>query len=110
MDAYSIIITPDAEADLVEISNYIANDLMAPETALRYVHVVRNEIAKLEYRAPSFKVIDDEPFHSMRIRKIMANNFFVYFWIDEPSRIVYILNVIYKRRDQLKALSKQIIN
>lgn len=45
MDAYSIIITPDAEADLVEISNYIANDLMAPETALRYVHDVCNETA-----------------------------------------------------------------
>ena len=110
MDSYSLIITPDAEDDLFEMRDYITNELLTPDTALRYVQEIRSEIAKLEYLAPSIKVVDDEPFHSMGIRKIMANNFFVYFWIEESSKTVYILNVIYRRRNQLKALSKLKIN
>ena len=33
MEPYEIIITPDAEADLFELRNYIADDLLVPDTA-----------------------------------------------------------------------------
>ena len=75
MDSYEIIITPDAESDLIDLRDYITEELLAPETALRYVREIRNEIAKLEYIAPSIKVVDDEPFHTMGIRRLMVNNF-----------------------------------
>ena len=34
MDYYEIIVTPDAETDLTELRNYIADVLLVPETAL----------------------------------------------------------------------------
>ena len=37
MDAYTIMITPDAEADLEDLFDYIAFTLLAPDTALSYV-------------------------------------------------------------------------
>ena len=77
MDSYKIIITPDAEEDLVE---------------LRY------------------KPVDDEPWHSRGIRRIMANNFFVYYRIDEDRKQVFVLNVIYARRDQLRMLEQMNID
>ena len=104
METYDIIITPDAEVDLDELKDYITYELLAPDTALSYIQEIRAEIAKLEYLAPSIATVPDEPFHSMGIRWIMANNFFVYFWVNKERNTVFILNVIYKRRDQLQAL------
>lgn len=34
MDSFDIIITPDAEADLLEIRDYIAYTLLVPDVAL----------------------------------------------------------------------------
>lgn len=53
MDAYEIIITPDAEADLFEIRDYIAYTLSVPDVALNYIRAIRSEIQKLTYMASS---------------------------------------------------------
>ena len=81
MNSYEIIVTPDAEADLYEIRNYIAETLLVPDVALNYIRVIRK-------------------------RKIIAKNFYIYYRPDEVSGRVYVLNVIYAKRDQLKTLNK----
>lgn len=106
MDHYDIILTPDATADLFELRDYIAEVLLAPETALSYIHAIREEIGKLSEMPTRIKPIDDEPWHSYGVRKIIAKNFYVYFWINEETKRVFILNVIYEKRDQLKQLTK----
>ena len=45
MDPYKIIVTPDATANLAELRYYIANILMAPGTARKYIRLIRREIA-----------------------------------------------------------------
>lgn len=47
MDEYEIILTPDAEEDLLELRNYIAGVLFSPDTALEYVRAIQKEIASL---------------------------------------------------------------
>ena len=46
MNSYEIIVTPDAEADLHEIRDYIAETLLAPDVALNYIRVIRKEMKK----------------------------------------------------------------
>ena len=104
MDSYKSIITPDAEADLIEIRNYIAFSLHVPNVALHYIRNIRTEIGKLSYMANSIAPVHNEPWHSRGIRKITVKAFFVYYRINEPTKTVYIMNVIYSRRDQLMAL------
>lgn len=106
MDSYKIIITPDAEDDLVELRNYIADVLLARDTARNYIHTIRKEIGTLSEMPARYKPVDDEPWHSRGIRRIMVNNFFVYYRIDEDRKQVFILNVIYARRDQLRMLEQ----
>ena len=105
MPDYRIIITPDAIRDLAELKDYIADVLLAPETALAYIQTIRREIGGLARMPARNRLMDDEPWHSRGVRKTMVKNFCVYYRIDEPATSVYILNVIYVRRDQLKALS-----
>lgn len=110
MDSYKIIITPDAEEDLVELRNYIADVLLARDTARNYILTIRKEIGSLSELPARYKPVDDEPWHSRGIRRIMANNFFVYYRIDEDRKQVFVLNVIYARRDQLRMLEQMNID
>ena len=104
MDSYEIIITPDAETDLFEIRDYIAYTLLVPDIALNYIRAIRSELQKLTYMASSIAPIEQEPWHSRGGRKIIAKNFYIYYRPDDASGKVYILNVIYAKRDQLRAL------
>ena len=69
MDAYTIIITPNAEEDLRNIRNYIALVLSVPDVALHYIQSIRKEIEKLSYLAKSIAPIESEPWHSRGVRK-----------------------------------------
>ncbi|MCR4962406.1 MAG: type II toxin-antitoxin system RelE/ParE family toxin [Firmicutes bacterium] len=107
MTSYRIIVTPDAQADLAELRDYIANTLSAPGTALAYVRAVRQEIASLAEMPARCKLLEDEPWHSYGFRRLPVKNFYVYYRIDEPANIVYVLNVIYARRDQSNVLAEK---
>ena len=61
MDSYEIIVTPDAEADLHEIRDYIAETLLVPDVALNYIRVIRKEMEKLSYMADSIAPEEREP-------------------------------------------------
>lgn len=110
MNSYKIIITPDAETDLFEIRNYIADNLLVPDIAQNYIRTIHKEINKLTYMASSFAPIDEEPWHSIGIRKIIAKNFYIYYLVDASFDKVYILNVVYSQRNQLTALKNMKLN
>ena len=108
MDSYEVIMTPDAAEDLMELRDYIAYTLYSQDTALSYIQTIRKEIAALTTMPARNKLVDDEPWHSRGIRKTVAKNFYIYYRIDEGAMRVYILNVIYTKRDQLKVLAQMI--
>ena len=103
---YNIVITSDAESDLYEIKDYIAYELLVPDTALSYIRTIREAIKTLSKAAKRTPPIEDEPWHSRGVRRIMVKNFYVYYLINEEQKQVTILNVIYTKRDQLRALKK----
>ncbi|MBQ9879061.1 MAG: type II toxin-antitoxin system RelE/ParE family toxin [Clostridia bacterium] len=106
MASYEIVMTPDSVADLNGLRDYIAETLSAPGTALKYIQTIRSEIGTLSEMPARIKPVDDEPWHSRGLRRLIVKNFIVYYRIDEPEKKVYILNVIYGKRDQLRALSE----
>ena len=106
MELYSIIITPDAATDLLQIRDYIAYTLQAPETALKYIRGIRKEIEKLDSFPAATAPVPDEPWHSRGVRRVINKNFYIYYRIDETKKCVYVLNVIHAKRDQLSALSE----
>ena len=44
---FSVIISPEAETDIDEVYNYIAFEVMAPETAVRYYMGIYDTIQNL---------------------------------------------------------------
>ena len=106
MDTYEIIMTPDAADDLIRLRDYIADTLLAPDTARAYLRMVRTEIKKLTSMPKRSKCLDDEPWHSLGIRKLIVKNFVIYYRVEEFTMRVYILNIIYARRDRLHMLAQ----
>lgn len=107
MDHYEIIMTTDSINDLSELRNYIADVLLARETALKLIRQIRDEISKLSELPGRIKPMEDEPWKSRGIRRLICKNFYIYYRIDEAAKRVYVLNVIYARRDQLNALGEK---
>lgn len=105
MDSYEIVMTPHALAKLTELRNYITQALLAPGTAQTYIETIKKEIQTLSQMPARYQLVDEEPERSSGVRRLIVKNFYVYYQIDEGAKRVYIINVIYTRRDQLKALS-----
>lgn len=69
----------------------IANTLEAPDTALKYIRGIRQEIEKLETFPAAINVIDDEPWRSRGVRRKIYKNFYIYYRVDNDNKRVYIL-------------------
>ena len=107
MGLYEIVITPDAADDLNELHRYIAEALLAPDTARAYLDMLYMEMKNFSTLPKRSRCIDGEPWHSRGIRKIIVKNFAIYYHVDDFSMCVYILSIIYARRDQLRVLGQK---
>ncbi|MBQ3265363.1 MAG: type II toxin-antitoxin system RelE/ParE family toxin [Ruminococcus sp.] len=106
MTEYDVIITPDAGADLYRLKEYIANTLNEPQAALKYIKSLRSRIEQLRTFPNATAPVTEEPWRSKGIRRILHKNFYVYYKTANEENRVYVLKVIYSRRDQLNALSE----
>ena len=106
MDKYLVNTTKYAEGQLKEISHYIANELNDHDCAMRILDLLENEIYSLSQLPQRIVLVDEEPWHSEGIHKMIIKNFIVYFWIDEARMTVQITGVVYAKRDQVKQLAK----
>lgn len=105
MDEYTVILTPDAEDSLNELDDYITFGLMAADTAMIYLRDIRKEISSLCSAPKRFRLIEREPWHSRGVSRMNAKNFAVFFIVVEQDREVYVLNVVYQKRDLPKVLA-----
>lgn len=106
MEEYTVKITPQAQKQLEEITHYIAFTLQAPEAALDLLEKLEHEIASLSNFPSRIARTEEEPWHSLGIRKMPVKNYLVYLWIDEETRSVQVTAVVYGRRDQRRQLSQ----
>ena len=65
--------------DMTDLRNYIADVLDAPKPALAYIRTIRKEIGSLTEMPARYKPVDDEPWHSRSVRRLLVKNSFVYY-------------------------------
>ena len=104
MKTYTIRITNQAENHIKAIKHYVSNNLFAAEAADNLMQTMQEEIESLSSLPKRIKPIEEEPWHSLGIRKILVNNYYIYFWVDDANLKVHILAVIYARRNQIAQL------
>ena len=105
MNEYEVRVTRQALEQIKEIVHYISNDLMAPDAAHNLLDKMKAEITKLSRFPKKHDLIDEEPWRTEGVRKIVVKNFLIYYWVDDENNRVQVTAVIYSRRDQTKQLS-----
>ena len=98
---YEVKVTRQALEQMRAILHYISYDLMAPEAAENLLNDLKVAIMKLAAFPSRHALIEEEPWRSEGIRKIVVKNFLVYYWIDDKCNKVQVTAVIYSKRDQI---------
>lgn len=105
MNEYEVRVTRQALEQMKDIVHYISNDLMAPDAADNLLDKMKAEITKLSSFPKKQALIDEEPWRTEGVRKIVVNNFLMYYWVDDENNRVQVTAVIYSIRDQIRQLS-----
>lgn len=104
MKSYAVKITSYAQKQMAEIRDYIAFRLCSPDSAANLLREMYKATTSLSQMPERFGKIEEEPWRERGIRKLSVKNFFVYYWIDEESSVVYVTAVTYAMRDQINVL------
>jgi len=104
MNRYNIEITEPAENDLFEIGCYISKELLEPNIAKKVVGKIGNAIFSLEDMPSRNALVADERLALQGIRKIMIDNYIMFYVINEEHKIVTILRILYSRRDWINMI------
>lgn len=103
---YTVRVTRHAKESLREISNYIKLEKQAPMTATNWARKTKAAIQDLSSFPEKNGLTPDEPWLSLGVHRMVHGNFYVYYMIFENDLLVRVVDIIYQRRDQVKALSK----
>lgn len=104
MNIYNIEITEPAENDLYEIGVYISKELLEPETGKKVVSKIAEGIIALEYMPLRNSLVADYRLACKGIRKIMVGKYAIFYIVDEESKTVTIIRILYSRRDWINLL------
>lgn len=71
MNEYEVRVTRQALEQIKEIVHYILNDLMAPDAAHNLLDKMKAEITKLSSFPKKHDLIDEEPWRTEGVRKVV---------------------------------------
>lgn len=104
MKQYTIQITDKALADMEEIYNYIAEQLLSPENAMGQYNRIAEAIQKLNVFPERVRIMESEPEHTMGLRQLSIDNFST-FYVIEDDRVI-VMRVLYSASDISRRLNK----
>lgn len=96
---YKLEYLPVAQRDMVEIVRYIGGELQNPTAAACLAMELVNaaeSVLTFPYALPSY-----QPIRSLKreYRKILVQNFLMFYWVDEEKKLVTVARVVYAKRD-----------
>lgn len=101
---YDLEFLPVAQKDMVDIVMYISKVICNPSAANRLAERFIDEAEKLRdlpYSFPAYYPI--RPL-AREYRKLIVDNYIMFYWVDEIKRCITIARVIYARSDYSEKL------
>ena len=101
---YEVILTERAREDLNEVYDYIANSLMAENTAINLYKKILNDILRLEEYPEAYSIIERYKDNKYQYRKLIIKNYVAVYRIDKLNRKVYIVRIVYGGRNYINEI------
>ncbi len=99
MSQWKVIVTPEFQDEVWEIHSYIQNTLLVPETAQKQVQRIIESVKSLDSMPERNPLYDREPWHSRGLRKLIVDNFVVFYLTNATTEEVVVLHVFYGGRN-----------
>lgn len=96
---YRLEYLPIARQDMIEIVRYISKDLQNPMAADQLATELieaGDSILGFPYANPAYMPI--RPLKH-EYRKLLVQNYFMFYWVDEKKRLITVARVVYAKRD-----------
>ena len=99
-------LTKRAESDLDGIVSYITVDLANPQAASDFVDKLQDTIEEARAFPESGSLVDNEFLQIENVRKKLVGNYIMYYLLDVGENIMYILRIVYGKRNLDEILKK----
>ena len=96
---YTIKMTPKAVDDLDNIYKYISEGLFAKFSATDILERIEKEIMRLRKFPFSCNYVADEYLRNKGYRKLIIDNYIVFYLIEEENKQVIIMRVLYGKQN-----------
>jgi toxin ParE1/3/4 len=105
MSSYNVVITEAAQHDLLDIFDYIAFELREPDSARGLLSKIRTKVKSLEEFPERNNIISEPEYEAQKIRWCPVENYAIFYEVSEVQNQVYIIRVLYKKRNWEHLLS-----
>lgn len=105
---FNVVYSSEARQDLRDIYEYIAYELLEPDTAAGQTNRIMKAARSLEQMPMRHRLYEEEPWHSQGLRFFPVDNYLIFFLPDETNNIVNIIRIMYGGRDVKRQLSETI--
>ena len=106
---YQYHFTKKAKSDLDEILSYISVELSNPEAAASFLKDLLAVIASICSVPKIGRMVENEFLPDKEIRKSLVGNYVLYYLPDTEEKSIYVLRILYGRRN-LDELVREINN
>lgn len=105
MKEYEVKITDEALSDMAQIYDYIAEKLLSLENAIGQYNRIADAVLKLSSLPGRFRIIDVEPWKTQGLRRMLVDNYSVFYIVD--GDFVIVTAVLYSASDIEKRLKQK---
>ncbi|MBE5792551.1 MAG: type II toxin-antitoxin system RelE/ParE family toxin [Clostridiales bacterium] len=99
MNKWNVIYTEQAVQDLRDIYEYIAFNLLEPETAAKQVQRIMADITKLEMLPMRHQLYQRSPWKERGLRVLQTDNFLSFYLPLEQQNTVSVIRIMYGKRN-----------
>ena len=96
---YRVEITKPAQTDMIQLYSYIADTMKEPRSARRVYTSIRDKIMSLDEMPERYAVIDEPPYNEIGVRRMLIENYIVFYVAHREQKLVTVLRVVYNRRE-----------
>lgn len=104
--SWKINYTKCAKEDLNSIYEYIAYELLVPDTANSQIDRIIKTIRTLDNMPERYNIYEEEPWKSQNLRYFPVDNYLVFYLPKKETSIINIIRIIYGGRDIRRQLEK----
>lgn len=110
MSKWTVRYTKSAYAELDTIYIYIAQQLLEPEISANQVKRIISAIGNLDEMPHRNPLYPKEPWRGFGLRKLLIDNYIVFYITDDEKEEVIVMHIFYGGRDIANILNKELKN